>query len=547
MILLPIVERELRVRARRRSTHWFRVSAAAGAIGIVGFLLVVVGDTATPASLGGGVFRVLTGLAFAFCLLEGFRQTADCLSEEKRAGTLGLLFLTDLKGYDVVLGKFSAASLNSFYALMAIFPPLAIPLVLGGVAAGEFWRQVLVLLNALFFSLTLGLMMSAISRQERKAWGGAATCLATFSLVLPLIPWLLGHLPNFRWSAELSAWQPSFHQLALLSPTTSFLGGFDPAYRPDPDRFWNSLALVCTLSGLFLLAAITLLPRCWQDAPLLPQRFRWPAWLAGQTRTRFDQRRRERWRALLASNPIVWLAERSEAKRYQVWTVVALAGLAGLGGSVVFYGKDYFASVLFECGLGLHLSLSVAAAGRACYLFAGTRDSGMLELLLSTPLTAREIVDGHLESLRRLFYWPVATLLFLELLMLAIQISSWEYAGESVTAGGLAALGVAVVLLVMVLDLYATSVFGMWLGLSMRKPSRALVRTLGMVLVLPHLTGLCFGLLWPLMGVAKNLIFIQYGRDQLRRQFRLIVAERYGGAMARPRLEGTAAGNRGAR
>jgi hypothetical protein len=59
--------------------------------------------------------------------------TADCISSEKREGTLGLLFLTDLKGYSVILGKMLATSLNSFYALTAIFPVLAIPLLLGGI------------------------------------------------------------------------------------------------------------------------------------------------------------------------------------------------------------------------------------------------------------------------------------------------------------------------------------------------------------------------------------------------------------------------------
>ena len=57
---------------------------------------------------GKALYTTLTGFAFGLCLLAGVLLTADCLSEEKREGTLGLLFLTDLKGYDVVLGKFMA-------------------------------------------------------------------------------------------------------------------------------------------------------------------------------------------------------------------------------------------------------------------------------------------------------------------------------------------------------------------------------------------------------------------------------------------------------
>jgi ABC-type transport system involved in cytochrome c biogenesis permease component len=96
MTVLPIVERELRVAARRSSTYW-------------------------------------SGLMFLYCLGHGRRSTADCLSEEKREGTLGLLFLTDLKGADIVLGKLAATSMRGFYGFLAVFPVLAIPLLLGGI------------------------------------------------------------------------------------------------------------------------------------------------------------------------------------------------------------------------------------------------------------------------------------------------------------------------------------------------------------------------------------------------------------------------------
>ena len=64
-----------------------------------------------------------------YCLFSGRISTADCLSEEKREGTLGLLFLTDLKGYDVVLGKLAATSVSAFYGLLAALPVLAVPVL----------------------------------------------------------------------------------------------------------------------------------------------------------------------------------------------------------------------------------------------------------------------------------------------------------------------------------------------------------------------------------------------------------------------------------
>src|ERR1044071_9069218 len=151
MSALPVIERELRVQARRKSTVWVRVIAALiaslTAASTLSWAQQVTRGLSQP---GKSIFDTLSVLIFIFCLIEGVRQTADSLSQEKREGTIGLLFLTDLRGFDVVLGKFAAASAGLFYALLATFPAMAVALPAGGLSAGEFWRTQLVLLNTLF-------------------------------------------------------------------------------------------------------------------------------------------------------------------------------------------------------------------------------------------------------------------------------------------------------------------------------------------------------------------------------------------------------------
>src|SRR5207249_7362657 len=116
-----------------------------------------------------------------YALVAGRRFTADCLSSEKREGTLGLLFLTDLRGYDVVFGKLAATSLSGFFGLLALVPVLALPMMMGGVSWQEVWRIVLVLVNTFWFSLAVGIFVSALARDARKAFG------ANFSLLLLII------------------------------------------------------------------------------------------------------------------------------------------------------------------------------------------------------------------------------------------------------------------------------------------------------------------------------------------------------------------------
>src|SRR5437667_3735099 len=133
MTLLPVVGRELRVASRRRATYASRVTAALISILIGGYIMIALPKFLPSVRVGAEFFRVLSWFAWVYALISGARATADAISSEKRQGTLGLLFLTDLKGYDVLLGKLAASSLETLYGLIGIIPVLAIPLLMGGV------------------------------------------------------------------------------------------------------------------------------------------------------------------------------------------------------------------------------------------------------------------------------------------------------------------------------------------------------------------------------------------------------------------------------
>ena len=184
MTLLPIVERELRVTARRSGMYRNRFLMPALLVLIIVAQMVFVPFPASSAALGRMVYNTLSYLALAVCVLEGARQTADCISEEKREGTLGLLFLTDLNGYDVILGKLAAASLASFHSLLAMVPILGCALFLGGVTPGEIVRIALALASLLSFSLAIGLWVSSRSRSASHAMGGTLI-LVLFILLHP--------------------------------------------------------------------------------------------------------------------------------------------------------------------------------------------------------------------------------------------------------------------------------------------------------------------------------------------------------------------------
>ena len=184
MTFLPIVERELCVAARRPQTYWMRFFSAAMALALCIWVWLA---TSGFAARGQVVFQCIAGVAFSYSLLAGIITTSESLSEEKLEGTLGLLFLADLKSYDVVLGKMAATSLNTLYRLFSVFPILAVPLLLGSLTLGEFWRMSLVLTNTLFFSLSAGMVASAMSVRERRAAPGTVLLILFVTAGPPLL------------------------------------------------------------------------------------------------------------------------------------------------------------------------------------------------------------------------------------------------------------------------------------------------------------------------------------------------------------------------
>src|SRR5882672_6937646 len=228
MTFLPIVERELLVASRRHATYSTRLVVALVAI-VIGIFFYIANLRTPKHLLAHYIFQGLSVLALLYCLAAGRRSTADCLSEEKREGTLGLLFLTKLKGHDVVLGKLAATSLNSFFCLLAIFPVLAVPLLMGGITNGEFWRMVLVLLNTFLFSLAVGMFSSVLSWNARRAMGANFLWLLVIAAGLPACAGLIAYLsPTHRVIPEL----------LYSCPIYTFYLSADAVYRWQISNFW---------------------------------------------------------------------------------------------------------------------------------------------------------------------------------------------------------------------------------------------------------------------------------------------------------------------
>jgi len=523
-MLLPIVHRELRVAARRRGTYWLRFWLALAMLGMW-LCLLRFGQSSLPASQQGqSLFRASGILALGFCLFAGAFLTADCLSEEKREGTMGLLFLTELKGYDVVLGKLIATSVHGFYGLLAVLPFVGLPLLMGSVTAGEFWRIALALAATLFLSLSIGMLVSALWLRGRQ----------TMTLTLVIMFLLAGIPPELGWLASSWAKGGAWRVLLGLSPPYLFWAGLDANYSAP--AFWTSFCAILVLACGALLFPSLYAPRAWRETgePARVERGRgWRGLGLGSAGNRLLRR------GLLDVNPFYWLAGRDPTPRWTAWCLLVplfcvwaffmLASLTRRGSS-----QAVFATVSIVTAYLMHQVLKYLVTVEASRRLSEERRSGTIEALLVTPISEAEVIAGQRGALRSLFAGP-AVLVMVTSLVLGSGPAVVSLANGSFYADGplflVAGIGGAALLF---FDFHALSLVGLWLAVKVPGHRRAVFGTLARVMLGPWLAAACLVLIrglgggvafesiicWLGVSVLIDLALANWARDELIRGLR---------------------------
>jgi hypothetical protein len=538
MTFLPIVERELRVAARRKGTYLTRVGVGLGAM-VLGAVAGLVALLNPAIRFGTVFFQILSGLAMVYCLGAGRFLTADCLSSEKREETMGLLFLTDLKGYDVVLGKMAATSLNGLYGLLAVLPVLALTLLTGGITQGEFCRVALALLDAFLFSLAVGVLASALTREFRSAMA------LNFYLLLALaglLPGLAGLMLYFQPSSAVA------EGLFLPCPVYTLVLAFEAPYKLEPEQFWSSAAFILAMSWALVALACRIAPRSWQDKPLAPAK------TAPRRQAAFRSEAVAFRQRSLDQNAYYWLAARPWWKGRLVWGLlgVALFWLVSMIFSVGWLDETICLPVAFILNGAFKFWITLEAG----QTLAEDMRSGAFELLLATPLSPMDIVRGQLLALRRLFLKPLLVTAGINLLFMGVLMTAPHHV-RSIPVVVYCWLWPAAILM-LAADTATLSVVAMEAALTEKNLTRASLKTVRRVLVLPW--ALWAGVLalertwsflfpdyslyawwfdlgcWFGIGMLLDFLFARGAWRRLTRNFRALALRRFEPAPPPPRL-----------
>lgn len=409
MILLPVIERELRAAARQRLTYNLRLL---GVLALLGVFLFYASLGKTGPGVGGELFTAFHGALFWAIWVLVPLATADCISRERREGTLPLLFLTPLKPREIVYAKFLANGLRAFTLWFAALPVLTICFIAGGVSWFEIGLSVLVNFSSICLTMAAGLAASSLSRSWTRALGLAATFAV---LSFGAERWALEYLvvsTSFGRGVRFSTLFGTMDTFAGVGLTT----GWEGAWQQLPSNWglqqpsFMAIYLLVALCSLMLLLLVIRfsawnVKRTWQEGPPSPV----VAWLEQQLfQPVVFQNLLRRWlRWELQHNPIGWLERRSWNGRLVVWSWLAIVVCiySSLLSNINLYQRPFHNVQSFLATL-LAGSMALSAAGS----FRRERETGVLELLLVSPLREWQIIAGRVRGLFGQFVPAIALL-----------------------------------------------------------------------------------------------------------------------------------------
>jgi ABC-type transport system involved in cytochrome c biogenesis permease component len=384
----PVIIRELRVAGRAQWNNWYRVLAA-GLVLVLGLFTRMFDASRDGRELFATIHQVLFWVIWIFVPLA----TADCISKERREGTLGLLFLTPLRPWEVVVAKSLVQASRAALMWLAAVPVLTLAFLMGGVTKWEVALSVLIHFSSLGCALAAGIAVSAAFRE----WSRVMVMAVCASALL-----LVGYVNVQSWAVPRVGWSLADGLRFLLNWEYLAISQGQPLYAD-----WVRWMLVPCAGSVVLLGGVILLSglvvrrsiNAESRAPSPLVRF--------SAKILFPALHRKWSRNRLLSNPIGWLEQRTWTARTLQWGwvafTIAVYAVIAARWDEWSYGLSGMHRML---GWGLLAALGLTAAGS----FRRERENGMLSLLLITPLKPDQLVLGRVKGLWAQIRW--ATLLF---------------------------------------------------------------------------------------------------------------------------------------
>ena len=404
-MLGPIFTREL-VTVPRRGGHFPARAAFVGLLGILGITTwqatvgfardATLGETA---SFGQLLFQIVAFVQLLLTMFSATLSAAGAVSQEKDRRTFVLLLLTDMRDYEIVLGKLVGALLPVLTLLLVSAPVLAMLLLLGGIDPEQVFQAVLVLLASAVAAGSLGGLVALWREKTYQALALSVLFLVLYVCLAQGIGTLGPAVAAGVDWATVRAWLDPFVAMqTVLEPPARGWSGVAPAYG----FLLVMLALCAVMNGIGIWKL-----RKWNPSgePIM-QREGAPTTEADADEAIAAEKRAKAHAApgqvrQVWPNPILWREVRTLAYgRRPLLVKVAFGVVLAL---ILYFavselnrpgGRPAFAAAYGLVPVAV-LSLLLVAA-QAVTSVTSERDGGALDVLLVTDVSPSEFVFGKL-------------------------------------------------------------------------------------------------------------------------------------------------------
>jgi ABC-type transport system involved in multi-copper enzyme maturation permease subunit len=346
------------------------------------------GDTARFGLL---LFRLLAFIQLALLLFFAALSAASTVAREKDRRTFVLLLMTDLRNYEIVLGKLFGSLLQIVLLFAGTIPVFGLLLLLGGIAPHQVAQAALIMGAT---ALAAGSLGSLVALWREKMFPTLALTVL-FLVLYSVVVQGLGAIPALA-GLHISDWQKVLDPfLALNSVLDPAIGGAEAALPPA-----YGYAIAMLIIALLLNTWAVLRLRVWNPSgePIMQRE------QPGETAEEADRAKahaapgpvRRVW-----TNPILWreIGTLAYGRRPYLVKVAYLVvfGLLAYYAFAMYHAADgRGASVQAFCLVAVSLLSLLLVSAQAVTAITSERDTGALDLLLVTDLTPKEFIFGKL-------------------------------------------------------------------------------------------------------------------------------------------------------
>jgi len=396
-VLGPIFLRELVTVPRRKSQPGTR-AALLGLLAILGITTwqATVGFDRDPtlgevARFGEVLFQLTVYVELILLVFFSALSAASAVSQEKDRRTFILLLITDMRDYEIVLGKLLGSLLPIVILLGVSVPVLAMYLLLGGIDPEQVVQAALVLLASSFAAGSLG---GLVALWRERTFQAVALSVLFLVLYLGLVQ-LAGAFGSPYLRACLD---PVWAMATVIDPPVEGWNGLAPSYG-----FALTMLLWCVLLNALGIWKL----RKWNPSgePIMQRE-----WAAADPEANLNAEELKAFRAQahaapgavreVGANPILWRETRTLAYgRRPLLVKIAFAFFLAIILYSAFAKLSGGAVPGFAAAYGLVpltiVSLLLVAA-QAASSITSERDGGTLDVLLVTDVSPREFIFGKI-------------------------------------------------------------------------------------------------------------------------------------------------------